>query len=141
LFSIGTVVAKGLNMKLLGTVDRLAVGLDYHQARHAVLTANLANVDTPQYRARDVERTDFDGALKLAMASTDNTHFGAAKAGLQTKVTIDETTPADADGNAVSLDKETVKITANSVRYETISTLVQSQLAMMAYAAGDGRGA
>ena len=128
-------------MKLLGTVDRLAVGLDYHQARHAVLTANLANVDTPQYRARDIERTDFDGALKIAMNATDAGHMGVGRGGLQTKVIVDETTPADADGNAVSLDKETVKITANSVRYETISTLVQTQLAMMAYAAGDGRGA
>jgi flagellar basal-body rod protein FlgB len=128
-------------MKLLGTVDRLAVGLDYHQARHAVLTANLANVDTPQYRARDLERTDFEGALDIAMTATDASHIGVGRAGLQAKVIVDETTPADADGNAVSLDKETVKITANSVRYETISTLVQSQLAMMAYAATDGRGA
>lgn len=127
-------------MKLLGTVDRLAVGLDYHQARHAVLTANLANVDTPQYRARDIERTDFDGALKIAMNATDANHIGVGRGGLQTKVIVDENTPADADGNAVSLDKETVKITANSVRYETISTLVQTQLAMMAYAAADGRG-
>ena len=124
-------------MKLLGTVDRLAVGLDYHQARHAILTANLANVDTPQYRARDIERTDFDDALKIAMNATDASHIGG---GLQTKVIVDETTPADADGNAVSLDKETVKITANSMRYETISTLVQAQLAMMSYAATDGRG-
>lgn len=127
-------------MKLLGTVDRLAVGLDYHQARHAVLTANLANVDTPQYRARDLERTDFDGALRVAMSATEAGHIGGAPGGLSTKVIIDENTAADADGNAVSLDKETVKITANSVRYETISTLVQTQLAMMAYAAADAKG-
>lgn len=127
-------------MKILNTVDRLAVGLDYHQARHAVLTANLANVDTPQYKARDIERTDFDGALQIAMNATDANHIGVSRGGLQTKVIVDENTPADADGNAVSLDKETVKITANSVRYETISTLVQAQLAMMAYAAADGRG-
>jgi flagellar basal-body rod protein FlgB len=127
-------------MKLLGTVDRLAVGLDYHQARHAILTANLANVDTPQYRARDIERTDFDDALKIAMNATYASHIGVGRGGLQTKVIVDETTPADADGNAVSLDKETVKITANSMRYETISTLVQAQLAMMSYAATDGRG-
>jgi len=129
-------------MKLLGTVDRLAAGLDYHQARHAVLTANLANVDTPQYRARDIERTDrFDDAMKVALRATDQGHMGVGPNGLATKVIVDDTTPAGADGNAVSLDKETVKITANSVRYETISTLVQAQLAMMAYAAGDGRGA
>lgn len=127
-------------MKLLGTVDRLAVGLDYHQARHAVLTANLANVDTPQYRARDIERTDFEGALEIAMNATDPGHIGVGRGGLQTKVIVDQTTPADADGNAVSLDKETVKITANSVRYETISQLVQTQLSMMSYAVADGRG-
>jgi flagellar basal body rod protein FlgB len=55
-------------------------------------------------------------------------------------VVVDEAAPANADGNAVSLDREAVKITANHVRYETISTLVAAELASLAYVAGDGKG-
>jgi len=128
-------------MNLFGRVDRLALGLDYHQARHAVLAGNLANVDTPQFRARDIERRDqFDGALQVAMTATDARHMPADSGGLRTKTIVDNVTAADADGNAVSLDREMVKITSNHVRYETISALVSAELAMMAYAANDGRG-
>lgn len=127
-------------MKLTGHVDRLELGLDYHLARHGVLSANLANVDTPQYRSRDIERTDFEGALSVAMTATDDRHLPHGQDGLRTKVTIDEKSPANADGNAVNLDQETVKITANHVRYETVSTLVAAELGLLAYAAGDAKG-
>src|ERR1700733_9406255 len=36
-----------LPMRILGTVERLSAGLDYHLARHNLLTANLAHADTP----------------------------------------------------------------------------------------------
>jgi flagellar basal-body rod protein FlgB len=128
-------------MKLLGLVDRLELGLDYHLARHGVLSANLANVDTPQYRSRDIERLDrFDSALEVAMSSTDARHMPNSQNGLQTRTVVDETLPADADGNAVNLDQEAVKITANHVRYETISTLVAAELGLLSYVAGDAKG-
>ncbi len=131
-----------LAMKILGHVDSLHAGLDYHLARHNVLAANLANVDTPGYRPRDLERADgFSGALSLAMATTDARHAGAGAEALRSRVTVDEATPPDADGNAVSLDREVVKISANHVRYETVSTLTSAELASLAWAAQDGRGA
>ena len=128
-------------MKLLGTVDRLSLGLDYHLARHAVLSANLANVDTPDYRPRDIERVDrFRDALDVAMRATDERHLPNGNGELQTRMIIDRTSPADADGNAVNLDREAVKVSANHVRYDSISTLVAAELGMMAYAVTDGRG-
>lgn len=105
-----------------------------------MLSANLANVDTPQFRSRDIERTDFEGALSVAMSATDPRHLPHGHEGLGTRVTIDEKSPANADGNAVSLDAETVKITANHIRYETVSTLVAAELGLLAYAAGDAKG-
>lgn len=127
----------------LDTVDRLTAALDYHQARHAVLSTNLANVDTPNYRPHDLERTDsFQSQFALALKATDARHAGLNPThAAETRVITDNATPADQDGNAVSLDRETVKITANHVRYETIATLVSAELGMLAYAASDARGA
>jgi flagellar basal-body rod protein FlgB len=130
-----------LPMKLLGNVERLAMGLDYHQARHAVLTANLANVDTPGYKARELSRVDsFQSEFAVALRATDARHIGVGAGGLETKVVEDPTTPVDNDGNSVSLDREAVKISANHVRYETISTLVAHELGMLSYAVNDARG-
>jgi flagellar basal-body rod protein FlgB len=129
-------------MKILTHVDRLETGLDYHLARHNVLASNLANVDTPQYKARDLERVEsFDAALATAMAKTDARHLGAGGSAATTRVTVDESTPADADGNSVSLDREVVKISSNHLRYETVSTLASAELASIAWAVQDGRGA
>jgi flagellar basal-body rod protein FlgB len=74
------------------------------------------------------------------MASTNPAHLPNGTSALATRVVVDESAPANADGNAVSLDREAVKITANHVRYETISTLVAAELASLAYVAGDGKG-
>lgn len=129
-------------MKIFGGIEGLAAGLDYHMARHNLLAANLANVDTPGYRAQDLKRTDsFEGALQVELAATEPGHIAGSPNGLHTKVITDRTTPADADGNSVSLDKEVVKISTNHMRYETIGTLTASALSGLAWAAADGRGA
>lgn len=128
-------------MKIFGNVQGLVEGLDYHMARHNLLAANLANVDTPGFRARDLERTQsFGGALDVELASTSEGHLHGSTHGPGTKITVDRTTPADADGNAVSLDREAVKISTNHMRYETIGTLTTAELSRIAWAAADGRG-
>lgn len=52
-------------------IDQLESSLNYHQqalglrqARHEVLSANIANADTPNYKARDI---DFASELKKAV--------------------------------------------------------------------------
>ena len=47
------------------TIEGLARTLTLHQRRHEVLTSNLANVETPGYRAREL---DFQDALREAFA-------------------------------------------------------------------------
>ncbi len=127
-------------MKIFSGVDQLHQSLDYHLARHNLLSANLANVDTPNYRARDLERADspsFDAHLAQAM---DGTSVGGSPQKLRTKVVLDDSVPVDADGNNVSLDREAVKVSANHVRYDSLSTLVSGQLASLLWSVTDGKG-
>ena len=127
-------------MKITAHVESLAQGLDYHAARQNVLASNLANVDTPGYRAKDLARIDaFEGELQTAMAQTDAAHMGTPAGGLDVRIETDDATPAGADGNNVSLDREVVKISTNHVRYETVSTLVSHELSTLLWAATDGR--
>jgi flagellar basal-body rod protein FlgB len=128
-------------MKLLESVERLQVGLDYHFARHNLLTANLAHVDTPGYKPRDLSRhAAFEGALSTALHATDSRHIGApTQIDHGFRVIEDKGAEAGLDGNAVSVDREAAKIAANNVRYETIATLVQGDLSGLLWAANDGR--
>lgn len=127
-------------MKLLDSVEQLRVGLDYHLARHNLLTSNLAHVDTPGFKPKDLERrTSFEGSLKAALVATDARHFGAGAVDKGFRIISDIGAAPGLDGNSVSIDRESVKIAANNIRYETISTLVGNELSSLSWAANDGR--
>lgn len=129
-------------MRLWDTTGQLRSGLDYHLTRQNVLSTNLANVDTPGFRARDVERINpFDREMNVALRATDSSHIGTDPTRAVAKIFRPQDMPPDADGNNVNLDKEVVKMTSNHVRYETIGNLVAHELAILAWAANDGRGA
>jgi flagellar basal-body rod protein FlgB len=131
-------------MRILDSVEHLRASLDYHLARHNLLTANLAHVDTPGFHPLDMQRAGaFEGALRTAIAATQPGHIGQPHAanGQAWRVVEDATSQATAtDGNGVSLDREAVKIATNQMRYDTLASLTQNELAGLAWAANDGRG-
>lgn len=128
-------------MSLLESVERLRAGLDYHFARHNVLTANLVHVDTPGFRAKDLtRRTGFEGALSTAISATSPLHIGAPPRQDQGfRVVDDQGSAPGLDGNSVSIDRESAKLAANNIRYETLATLVTNNLSSLLWAANDGK--
>ena len=52
------------------TIPALGEVLNFAQARHTVLAGNIANVNTPGYRLRDLSQTEFQQRLKEAIAAT-----------------------------------------------------------------------
>ncbi len=143
-------------MGLLDGVDRLHAGLDYHLARHNLLTANLTHVDTPNYKPVDLDRGavqaagapgDFSAALKVEMqaASTGQSigasaNDSAVSRSENFKVFADPASAASNDGNGVSIDREGAKIAANHVRYEALAQLVSGELSGLSWAVNDGKG-
>jgi flagellar basal-body rod protein FlgB len=133
-------------MSLLDSVERLHVGLDYHLQRHNVLVSNLAQAETPGYRPVDLDRGAFDGAMGVALAATNAAHVGtqvasenAAKTTPTFRVIDDPTAKASADGNAVDIDREAVKISTNQMRYDMLAQLASSELASLEWAVNDGK--
>src|SRR5262245_35593399 len=52
------------------TIPALGEVLNFAQARHTVLAGNVANVNTPGYRLRDLSQTEFQEKLKEAIAAS-----------------------------------------------------------------------
>lgn len=105
-----------------------AAALKLRSERHQVLSQNLANADTPDYKARDF---DFKAALRAAagdgkggglqLQRTDGRHIpaggsatGAGGAQLQYRVPFN---PA-LDGNTVETQVEQAKFAENAVNYQ-----------------------
>jgi flagellar basal-body rod protein FlgB len=120
----------------LGTVDTLEQALTYHRERHTVLAGNIANLDTPGYRAVDLERRT--AGAPGALATTHQGHIDTAPTADFVTSFDDGGALQSSDGNAVSLERELSKIDANRARYATSAELVSRRLALLRYAAGDG---
>ncbi len=139
-------------MALLDGVERLRGSLDYHLARHNLLTANLAQVDTPGFKPQDLKRPGaaaFGEVLQTELAATQPGHIGTPVGALasgasqpassQFEVVTDTSEAVGPDGNGVSLDREAVKIAANHLRYEVLAQITSGELSSLAWAANDGR--
>ena len=118
--------------------------LSLRSQRQQVLASNIANADTPGYKARDI---DFASALQGVMArsappagvlaATAQAHIGgAASADLLpdgTALQYRGVVQGAVDGNTVDMDVERNQFADNAVRYEAGITLINQQIrAMMA---------
>ncbi len=91
--------------------------------RFELIAANLANVDTPGYRARDL---DFRAALSAvhnskdaALKRSNETHLAASQSTQQLgDVYYRDATQPTLDGNTVNADLEKVQFMENALRYQ-----------------------
>lgn len=115
--------------------------LDHARDRQGVLSSNVANVDTPGYRAQDLDEPSFDAAMSRALATTRGAHFAHGGDGTSgaSVTTADDQAPRE-DGNTVSLERQMAKLEQNRVRYGAASQVISRQLALLRYAATDGHG-
>ncbi len=129
----------------LGILGLLKTKMKWHQARQKVLAENVANADTPNYRAKDLKQPDFRQSLELARAnpiSTTATHrvHYAEQASAEAKQPFQgasskgwEVTPA---GNAVVLEEEMIKVSENQFDYQLASTIYARSLGLLRTALG-----
>ena len=124
---------------LLDSVERLRTGLDYHLQRHNVLVSNLAQAETPGYRPVDLTRSNFEGQMSVALTATDPAHVAAGTTDQGFRIEEDTEAKAGADGNAVDIDREAVKISMNQMRYDMLAQLASSELSGLEWAVQDGK--
>jgi flagellar basal-body rod protein FlgB len=103
------------------TADRLARVLAYHNERHDVLASNVANANTPGYRAFDlVLRKELEESGKIEPLRSDPRHQSLDRTLSQIPAELERSrAPARLDGNNVSLEQEFLRMLENRVRYET----------------------
>lgn len=112
-----------------------AVSLTLHTAlnglstRQTVIADNIANVDTPGYRARSVE---FESSLRKAIAGGD---FNPATAKVGATEVPTET-PVGINGNNVDLRKETMAAIQTQYSYQILGRALSDQFSLLKTATG-----
>lgn len=137
---------------MLNKIDQefsfVQTALSLRARRQEVLASNLANADTPNYKARDL---DFAGALRSALgggvgpvklATTSARHLGgmgvgsgATGAGLLYRQPLQPSL----DGNTVDPDIERAQFTENALQYQFLLERMRSATEKLKTAFSEGR--
>ena len=112
------------------------MALNRRAYRQEMLASNIANADTPNYKARDI---DFKGALEGALSARSEEVLGLART--SPRHLGSETTQAfgaaakyrtefqpSVDGNTVNMDVERAAFAENAMRMESILTFIRGDL-------------
>ena len=125
---------------LFGSTNIPALGevLNFAQARHGVLAGNVANVNTPGYRLRDLSETAFQQRLKEALAATQrsahpvspglshsqgNDPMREVRRSLENIVYHDDTN--------IDLEKLTNEVTKNQILHNLALTIMTDQFRLL----------
>jgi flagellar basal-body rod protein FlgB len=120
------------------TIPALGEVLNFAQARHTVLAGNIANVNTPGYRLRDLSPTEFQQRLKEAIADSRKTAepispglaasgpgdpLRQVRASLQNLVYHDDTN--------LDLEKQVAEMTKNHLLHNFALTVMTDQFQLL----------
>jgi flagellar basal-body rod protein FlgB len=132
------------------TEQVLQAALNGLAARQRAISDNVANVDTPGFKA---SRVEFEQALKTAMGSSN----GRPRVMMLTRVENSVAPPMDSvsavrpqtfissdstrrlDGNNVDMDQEMIKLAETNLTYNAVAQLTNSRLQLLRTIVNDGR--
>ncbi len=123
----------------LPILSMLRTRMQWHQQRQRVLAENIANADTPRFKARDLAPPNFASALQhvsINMARTDPGHIEAPGGSVQfddDRNVRYETRPR---GIAVSHEEEMLKLAGNQAGYDAVASIYTHSLSLIKTAIG-----
>ena len=126
--------------------------LSASRLQHEVIAHNIANVDTPGFKRSEVLFSDrLASALAAQAGSRDSLHGTVTDArhipigdvpppeDVRAGVVVRAETSLRPDGNNVDLDSEMVRLSGNTLTYQSLAQIVRMQLGRLRTAITEGR--
>lgn len=113
--------------------------------RQKVHAANIANVDTPNYKSKQV---NFEAVLNEAAANqkmssykTNDKHieFGGSTSSAETHVSTNNTTAFTQNGNNVDMDHEMAELAKNQLQYNALTERISGKFSTLSTVINGGR--
>ncbi len=126
-----------------GTISSLENALNYSSTKQKVISQNIANVDTPNYKAKEVSfKAAFNEALGNTIDTyrTDKRHFtfqkdSASPAAIVTKKQLSY----NENGNGVDIDKEMSDLAENQIYYNALTERISGKFSTLQNVIRGGR--
>ena len=111
------------------TTEALRLGMGLARTRAEIASANIANVDTPGFRA---QRADFGQALGLLQQAAVHPEMSSDRLQLEGKhTTLSTATTTDAADVNVHLDGEVADLEAASTDYQSMTAVLSRRFSLM----------
>lgn len=118
-----------------GTIQTLENALNYSSTKQKVISQNIANADTPHYKAKDVRHSSsFQNELESSINAfrTDNRHYdfkitASKHSGLITKNNMQYNN----NGNSVDVDQEMSDLATNQIYYNALTDRISGKFRSM----------
>lgn len=126
----------------LGFMANLRSKMMWHQDRQTILAQNIANADTAGFKGKDLIPFQLDNNTRNQendLNSVSNTpgHFKITSlSGAIANARAANGLEVRPNGNAISLEDETLKLTTNQIEFQAASTLYTRSLRMLRLAMG-----
>lgn len=114
-----------------GTIALLEKALDYSSVKQNVIAHNIANADTPNYKAKDVQFSAYlhDALEKRIQAKrTDERHIPFQSRDPQIQITTRKNLRYHHNGNSVDIDYEMAELAKNQIYYQTMTDILSGKL-------------
>ncbi len=130
------------------TIDLLGDSLDLRAQRQKLLSSNIANQETPGYRAVDIKFEDelrkkeaaSNGQAGVTLARTSALHIPGASGIAGGPAVLDRATDIEGyDMNSVGIEGEMVRLSENSLMYATSAKMLKSKFNILMAAIREGR--
>ncbi|MBM7586826.1 flagellar basal-body rod protein FlgB [Bacillus pakistanensis] len=111
-------------MKLFSnTFNVLEAGLNYSSLKQNITSQNIANIDTPNYKAKEVSFNHyFQNSLNDFEAKrTDPRHFSFTSGSNHSSVIQKKNFQYNHNGNGVDLDREMTELAKNQIYFNALS--------------------
>ncbi|MFY9645234.1 MAG: flagellar basal body rod protein FlgB [Terriglobales bacterium] len=122
-----------IDTPLLRGLERV---LDVSAFRHQILTSNLANVDTPGYRTRDVR--EFAGEIEQSMSGGEDSPDGMSRAEFTPVARPVRGLLERPDGNNVSVERESLLLAENQLRFTVAVAFLKAEFHRLSSAISGG---
>ena len=123
-----------INSQIYNFVNVLDKAADAAWTRNEVINNNLANVNTPNYKRKDVQ---FETYLLAELEGADSGNLSKVVAGIDldrlkaTSYTDYSNLSYRLDGNNVDVDTENVEFASNQIKYQTLLGSITHEFSMI----------
>jgi len=123
-------------------MSMLNTQMRYLTQRQTVLAQNVANIDTPGYKSKDLKKLDFSdlassSGQRLAMTTTSPKHLESPGAGKDSTFTVNEVKTSEISpmGNTVNVEDEMHKVSDTNTQFQEATNLMKKYTQMLHEAA------